>query len=65
MKIAVTVKTTDRIGEDSWRNRSETRVFDEKETVYSINKWIKEVDESASISSAIISNTVAPVDGEK
>ena len=67
MKIAVTIKTTRQVTECEWARFRETKLFDETSTFHDVDKWLKSVDLSHTISDAefnLISEN-KPVDSSK
>ena len=52
MKIVVTIKTTRQVTECEWARFRETKLFDETSTFHDVDKWLKSVDLSHTISDA-------------
>lgn len=52
MKIVVTIKTTRQVTECEWARFRETKMFDETSTFHDVDKWLKSVDLSHTISDA-------------
>ena len=50
METAVTVTTCVQIGIETWRDVCTTKVFDENATLGDIDKWIRSLDKTMSLS---------------
>lgn len=55
LEIAVTVTTCKQIGIETWRDINTTKVFNQNSTLKEIDDWVKSIDKSTDVTTALMS----------